>query len=94
MNLCYNRHRSAGRLRDRLPRLVAGRPDAADRDIGLRELIERLAAARADGRSSSTTAMLPHDEIAAKVGTTPSNARTILFRARRRLAEQLREANR
>jgi DNA-directed RNA polymerase specialized sigma24 family protein len=34
------------------------------------------------------------DEIAAKVGTSPSNARTILFRARRRLGEQLREANR
>ena len=94
VNLCYNRHRSAGRLRDRLPRLVAGRPDAAERDIGLRELIERLP-------PRERTVVVLHyghgyrtDEIAAKVGTSPSNARTILFRARRRLGEQLREANR
>jgi RNA polymerase sigma-70 factor (ECF subfamily) len=94
VNLCFNRHRSARRLRDRLPRLVAARPAAAERDIGLRELIERLP-------PRERTVVVLHyghgyqtDEIAAKVGTSPSNARTILFRARRRLAEQLREADR
>ena len=94
VNLCYNTHRSGRRLRDRLPRLVAARPAAADRDVGLRELIERLP-------PRERTVVVLHyghgyqtDEIAAKVGTSPSNARTILFRARRRLAEQLRQADR
>jgi RNA polymerase sigma-70 factor (ECF subfamily) len=94
INLCYNTHRSGRRLRDRLPRLAASRPDAAERDIGLRELIERLPL------RERTVVVLHYghgyqtDEIAAKVGTSPSNARTILFRARRRLAEQLRQAER
>jgi len=94
VNLCFNRHRSVRRLRDRLPRLAGERPAATDRDVGLRELIERLP-------PRERTVIVLHyghgyhaDEIAAKVGTTASNARTILFRARRRLAEQLREADR
>ena len=94
VNLCYNRHRSGRRLRDHLPRLAASRPEAVDRDIGLRELIERLP-------PRERTVVVLHyghgyrtDEIAARVGTSPSNARTILFRARRKLGEQLREANR
>lgn len=94
VNLCFNRHRSARRLRDRLPRLFIGRPEAAERDIGLRELIERLPL------RERTVVVLHYghgyrtDEIAALVGTSPSNARSILFRARRRLAEELREADR
>jgi RNA polymerase sigma-70 factor, ECF subfamily len=91
-NLCFNRHRSGRRLQDRLPRLVAGRPASAPRDVGLRELIEALP-------PRERTVVVLHyghgyktDEIAARVGTSPSNARSILFRARRRLAVQLREA--
>jgi RNA polymerase sigma-70 factor, ECF subfamily len=94
VNLCFNRHRSVRRLRDRLPRIAMGRPNAAERDVGLRELIERLP-------PRERTVVVLHyghgyrtDEIAAKVGTSPANARSILFRTRRRLAEQLREANR
>lgn len=94
VNLCYNRHRSQRRLRARLPRVAASRPPAADRDPGLRELIERLP-------PRERTVVVLHyghgyrtDEVAALVGTSPSNARSILFRARRRLADQLREADR
>jgi RNA polymerase sigma-70 factor (ECF subfamily) len=94
MNLCFNRHRSGRRLRDRLPRLVASRPPMPDRDVGLRELIERLP-------PRQRTVIVLHyghgyraDEIAERVGTSPTNVRSILFRARRHLAEQLREAER
>ena len=93
MNLCFNRHRSGRRLRDRLPRL-AGRTPGPDRDVGLRELIERLP-------PRQRTVIVLHyghgyraDEIAERVGTSPTNVRSLLFRARRQLAEQLREAER
>lgn len=94
VNLCYNRHRSQRRLRDRLPRIVADRPPSTDRDPGLRELIERLP-------PRERTVVVLHyghgyrtDEVATIVGTSPGNVRSILFRARRRLAEQLRDAER
>jgi RNA polymerase sigma-70 factor (ECF subfamily) len=94
VNLCYNRHRSQRRLRERLPRLLAERKPSTDRDPGLRELIERLP-------PRERTVIVLHyghgyrtDEVAALVGTSPTNARSILFRARRRLAVQLREAER
>ena len=94
VNLCYNRHRSQRRLRERLPRLVAARSVSSDRDPGLRELIERLP-------PRERTVIVLHyghgyrtDEVAALVGTSPTNARSILFRARRRLAAQLQEAER
>ena len=92
VNLCVNRHRSGRRLRDLLPSL---RPmPAAPRDIGLRELVEALPA------RERTLVVLHYghgyrfDEIARITGLTTVNARTIVFRARRRLAEQLREADR
>jgi len=94
INLCYNRHRSQRRLRERLPSLAIARPDAASRDPGLRELIERLSP------RDRTVVVLYYghgyqtDEIATLVGTSPANARSILFRARRQLARQLREADR
>lgn len=94
VNLCFNRHRDRRRLLERLPLL--GRREDADRgrDTGLRELIERLPPR--DG----TIVVLHYghgyqvDEIAALLGLTSVNARTILFRARAKLAESLREADR
>lgn len=88
LNLCINRHRSARRLRDLLPFL---RPSsqAPERDLGLRDLIERLP-------PRERTLVVLHyghgyhfDEIARMTGLSTVNARTIIFRARRRLADQL-----
>jgi RNA polymerase sigma-70 factor (ECF subfamily) len=93
VNLCFNRHRSYRRFVGRLPDVWHRRRDV-EPDLGLRELIERLP-------SRERTVVVLHyghgyrlEEIARLVGTTPVNARTILFRARRRLGEQLREAER
>jgi RNA polymerase sigma-70 factor, ECF subfamily len=92
VNLCYNRHRARGRLVARLARLVrAG--TTSDPDVGLRELVERLP-------TRERIVVVLHyghgyrlDEIAELVGVTSGNARTILFRARRRLADQLVESD-
>jgi RNA polymerase sigma-70 factor (ECF subfamily) len=94
INLCFNRHRDRRRLLDRLPFL--GRPGDADgrRDAGLRELIERLPP------RDRTLVVLYYghgyqvEEIAAILGLTSTNARTILFRARAKLGDWLREADR
>jgi RNA polymerase sigma-70 factor (ECF subfamily) len=93
VNLCFNRHRSYRRFAGRLPDLWRRRREV-EADLGLRELVERLP-------SRERTVVVLHyghgyrlEEIARLVGTTPVNARTILFRARRRLGEQLREAER
>lgn len=93
VNLCLNLRRSDRRLRDRLP-FLRSRERAAERDYGLRELIERLP-------PRERTLVVLHyghgyqlDEIAVMTGLSAGNARTILFRARRRLGEQLKEADR
>lgn len=93
INLCINRHRQARRMRDLLPALRA-RATAAPRDAGLRELVERLP-------SRERTLVVLHyghgyqfDEIARMAGISAVNARTIVFRARRRLADQLERASR
>lgn len=92
INLCYTRHHDRARLRDRLPLLAQPRRATAETDVGLRELIERLA-------PRERTIVVLHyghgyrlEEIAALLDLTPVNARTILYRARRRLGQQLREA--
>jgi RNA polymerase sigma factor (sigma-70 family) len=90
INLCVNRQRAGRRLRDLLPSL---RPmPAAPRDAGLRELVERLP-------PRERTLVVLHyghgyqfDEIARMTGLSAVNARTIVFRARRRLADQLHES--
>lgn len=93
INLCINRHRAARRLSDLLPSLLP-RGTAAPRDAGLRDLVERLP-------SRERTLVVLHyghgyrfDEIARMTGLSTVNARTIVFRARRRLADQLREQDR
>jgi RNA polymerase sigma factor (sigma-70 family) len=90
INECYNRHRQQTRLRDRLPRLV--RAPVHDTDLGLRELIEAL-----PGRDRTVVVLhygygYSLDEVAGLLDLTAVNARTILFRARRRLGRQLWEA--
>lgn len=93
INLCVNRHRASRRLRDLLPSLWP-HSAAAPRDVGLRELVERLPA------RERTLVVLHYghgyqfDEIARMTGLSTVNARTIVFRARRRLADQFREAER
>jgi RNA polymerase sigma factor (sigma-70 family) len=94
INLCYNRHRSRRRLLERLPLLARRQPSAVDRDLGLRELIEQLA-----DRERTLIVLhygygYPIGEIARLLDLSPTNARSVLFRARTRLAEQLREAER
>ena len=93
INLCLNRHRSRRRLRDLLPRL-ADRSAPAPRDAGLRELVEAL-----PPRERTLVVLhyghgYPFHEIARMTGLSTVNARTIVFRARRRLADQVREADR
>jgi RNA polymerase sigma-70 factor (ECF subfamily) len=90
INLCMNRHRSRRRLLDLLPMVGARAPEAAGRDIGLRELVERLP-------PRERTLVVLHygygyqlEEIARMTGLSPVNVRTIVFRARRRLADQVR----
>ena len=93
INLCVNRQRSARRLLDLMPLLGRGK-QADPRDTGLRELIERLSA-------RERTLIVLHyghgyqfDEIARMAGLTTSNVRSVVFRARRRLRDQLGEAAR
>ena len=93
INLCMNRHRSGRRLRDLLPRLFS-RSVPTPRDVGLRELVETLP-------PRERTLIVLHygygyrfDEIARMTSVSTVNARTIVLRARRRLADQVREADR
>jgi RNA polymerase sigma-70 factor (ECF subfamily) len=96
VNLCVNRSRRTRRLRDLVPELV-GRlrgTRSAPRDAGVVELIEGLS-------PRERTIIVLHygygyqlDEIARMAGLTSGNVRSIAFRARRRLADQLREADR
>lgn len=93
INLCVNRHRSGQRLRDLLPSLRP-RAIAAPRDAGLRELVERL-----PSRERTLIVLhyghgYPFDEIGRMTGLSTVNARTIAFRARRHLADQLEKADR
>jgi RNA polymerase sigma-70 factor, ECF subfamily len=96
VNLCINRHRAGSRFRALLPRLVAStrHTSAEASDIGLTELIERLS-------PRERTMIVLHyghgyrlGEIARMTGLSEVNARSIIFRARRRLGEQLGAANR
>jgi RNA polymerase sigma-70 factor, ECF subfamily len=92
INLCYTRHRDRARWRDRLSALALRPRAVGEPDLGLRELIERLP-------PRERTLVVLHyghgyrlEEIAELLDLTPVNARTILYRARRRLGDQLREA--
>lgn len=80
------------RLGERLPRLVAQSP--APRDIGLRELVERL-----EPRPRAVIVLrfaygLSTAEVARFLNTSEANVRVLSFRARRQLQLQLEEADR
>jgi RNA polymerase sigma-70 factor (ECF subfamily) len=83
----YNHHRRRLGLLDRLPLLARRNPMPQGPDAGLRELVERLP-------PRERTVLVLHyaygyglEEIGQIVGVSHINARTIIHRARRRLAE-------
>lgn len=93
INLCMNRQRRARRLRDLIPGLGRA-PRPAPRDAGLRQLIERLAP-----RERALVVLhygygYQFDEIGRMAGLSAVNVRSIVFRARRRLRDQLGEPER
>jgi RNA polymerase sigma-70 factor (ECF subfamily) len=89
---CISRHRRARRLRDRLADLLP-RQSAAIPDLGLRELVEKLPI------RSRAVIVLHHGygyslaEVADILGLTHTNVRSIAARTRRRLLDQVREAD-
>ena len=88
----YNHHRRRVGLLGRLARVGAPEPTPS-RDVGLRELIDRL-----PGRERTVLVLYyaygyALAEIAEMLGLSHVNVRTIIFRARRRLAAEW-EANR
>ena len=94
IDLCMNRHRSYRRWLEKLPMLARRQSVSPSRDAGLRELIERLPALE------RTLVVLHYghgytlEEVAQMSGLPPTNVRSIVFRARKRLRKQLREADR
>jgi RNA polymerase sigma-70 factor (ECF subfamily) len=88
---CISGHRRARRLRDRLGELLPR--NAGMSDLGLRELVERLPV------RSRAVLVLHHGygyslaEVADILGLTHTNVRSIAARSRRRLMDQLREAD-
>lgn len=90
---CISGHRRIRRLRDRLADLLP-RQAAPEPDLGLRELLDRLPA------RSRAVLVLHHGygyslaEVADILGISHTNARSISARARQRLMEQAREADR
>jgi RNA polymerase sigma-70 factor (ECF subfamily) len=93
INLCINRRRSRQRLLERVPILARGQAPPT-RDISLVELIETLPP------RERTLVVLYYghgyeaEEIARMTGLSAVNVRTIVFRARRRLADQISKADR
>lgn len=89
---CISRHRRARRLRDRLADLLP-KPSSGMPDIGLRQLVEQLPV------RSRAVLVLHHGygyslaEVADILGLTHTNARSIAARSRRRLMDQVREAD-
>jgi len=91
--ICLDRKASGRRLVDTLLR-VGGPSRDLSRDLGLRELVEQLP-------PRERTLVVLHyghgyrlEEIADMSGLSAVNVRTIIFRARRRLREQVQRADR
>jgi RNA polymerase sigma-70 factor (ECF subfamily) len=89
VNLCYNRHQRTRVLRRLLPAL-GGREVVRGRDLGLRDLLERLP-------PRERTVLVLHyghgyrfEEIASILRLTPVNVRAIASRSRRALAREWR----
>lgn len=88
VNASYNHHRGLRRFVAEAPLLIESRPSTERRDVGLRELIERLP-------PRHRTVVVLHyghgyglDEIGLILGLTHTNVRSIVHRARKRLAAQ------
>lgn len=92
VNACYNHRRGLRRFVPDLSLFENTRPTPEPRDAGLRELIERLPA------RDRTVVVLHYgygyglDEIAGFLGLTHTNVRSIIHRARKRLAAQWEES--
>jgi RNA polymerase sigma-70 factor, ECF subfamily len=94
VNLCFNWHRDRRATFHRSTPDLTLSPAAAQQDVGLRELVEQLP-------PRERTLVVLHygygytlGEIADLLGLSHGNARSVVFRARARLGEQLREAER
>lgn len=92
VNLCFNWHRSRRPISSRTDASSVTTSAAHQRDAGLRELIEALP-------PRERTLIVLHygygytlAEIGDLLGISNGNARVAIFRARARLAEQLRDA--
>lgn len=93
VNACYNHRRGLRRLASNLSAFENRRPSTQTRDVGLRELIERLPA-------RDRTVIVLHyghgyglHEIADFLDLTHTNVRSIVHRARKRLAAQWEESH-
>jgi RNA polymerase sigma-70 factor (ECF subfamily) len=93
VNLCFNRHRRRRLALAWLNRNARASSAELARDVGLRELIERLA-------PRERTIVVLHyghgyrtDEIAGLLSLSPTNVRTIFFRARARLRAAVEAAD-
>lgn len=93
VNRCYDRHRRARRLVERLPLLHRSTPAGGSRDLSLVELVERLPARQ-------RTVLVLHYaygyslfEIAELLSLSYVNVRTIIARTRRTLLESWTEAD-
>jgi len=92
VNLGHTHERRRRGLISRLPSLFRSQRGPVTPDLGLRELIERLP-------TRERTVLVLHyahgyrlEEIGRLLGLSSTNVRTIIFRARRRIAEQWPEA--
>lgn len=94
INLCFNWHRHRRDISNRSAQDLTLCPAASPRDVGMREMVEQLP-------PRERTLVVLHygygyqiSEIADLLGLSHGNARSVLFRARAKLGEQLREAER
>jgi RNA polymerase sigma-70 factor (ECF subfamily) len=94
INLCFNAHRRGRRQRDAEFALAARASGSQQRDIALIELIEQLPPRERTLLVLHYGHGYPLADVARLAGTSHTNARTILFRARAKLGERLREADR
>ncbi len=93
VNNCYNHHRAKARLGPSISSVLGRHAQREQRDAGLRELIERLPA-------RARTVIVLHygygyglDEIAAFLNVSHVSVRSVVHRARKRLAAQWQEAD-
>jgi DNA-directed RNA polymerase specialized sigma24 family protein len=94
INVCLDLRRSRSRVADLVARLWTPAVHEPPRDVGLRELIERLP-------PRDRTLVILHygygyrlEEIASMTGLSAVKVRTIVFRARRRLRDQVEGVDR